>query len=67
MIYVGQPTWDVGKATLTGDPAGIAESLNEYAAMGVNHLQVRFKARSLDEQLDQMEAFGTAVGPLLKA
>jgi hypothetical protein len=33
--------------------------------MGCSHLQVRFRARSLAEQLDQMERFGAEVGPLL--
>jgi probable F420-dependent oxidoreductase len=65
-IYVGEPAWDVGRGVLHGSAERIAESLNQFAAMGVNHLQVRFKARSIDEQLDQMDAFGTMVGPLLK-
>jgi hypothetical protein len=33
--------------------------------MGVNHLQVRFMARSLDEFCEQTAAFGEQVGPLL--
>jgi hypothetical protein len=33
--------------------------------MGVNHMQVRFRNRSLQELLDQMDAFGTEVAPLL--
>jgi probable F420-dependent oxidoreductase len=65
-IYVGSPDWEVGRGVLHGSADRIASSLNEFAAMGVNHLQVRFRSRSLDEQLDQMEAFGTMVGPLLK-
>jgi alkanesulfonate monooxygenase SsuD/methylene tetrahydromethanopterin reductase-like flavin-dependent oxidoreductase (luciferase family) len=65
-IYVGEPDWDVGRGVLRGSADRIASSLNEFGAMGVNHLQVRFRSRSLDEQLDQMEAFGTMVGPLLK-
>jgi len=51
---------------ITGDANRIAESFNEFGAMGVNQLQVRFKARSCDELLDQMEAFGSEVAPLLK-
>jgi probable F420-dependent oxidoreductase len=65
--YVGQPDWDVGRGVITGEPERIAESLSEFTAMGVNHLQVRFKVRSCDELLDQMEAFAIGVGPLLKA
>jgi hypothetical protein len=33
--------------------------------MGVNHLQVRFMARSVTEYCDQTAAFGSEVGPLL--
>jgi hypothetical protein len=35
--------------------------------MGVNHLQVRFRNRSLEELLDQLDAFGAEVAPLLEA
>lgn len=65
MIYVGDPTWDVGEHTLSGSPESIAARLNEFGAMGVSHLQVRFRSRDLAEQLDQMAAFGAQVGPLL--
>jgi probable F420-dependent oxidoreductase len=50
---------------LTGGPDEIATSLRELVAMGVNHLQVRFMARSADEFCDQTRAFGELVGPLL--
>ena len=63
-IYVGQPAWESG-AVLTGEPEKIAESLREYIDMGVSHLQVRFKARSVNEQCDQMTAFALLVAPLL--
>lgn len=63
-IYVGTADWDVGRV-LTGSPETIAEALRDYAAMGVTHLQVRFKARSATELCDQMAAFGTEVAPLL--
>jgi probable F420-dependent oxidoreductase len=65
VLYVGQPDWDVGGHVLTGKPDHIAERLREFGAMGVNHMQVRFRNRSLQELLDQMEAFGTEVAPLL--
>jgi hypothetical protein len=39
--------------------------LRKWAAVGVNHLQVRFPSRSVDELIDQITTFGTAVGPLL--
>jgi hypothetical protein len=31
----------------------------------VRHLQLRLWSRSIDELCDQMDAFGTEVGPLL--
>jgi probable F420-dependent oxidoreductase len=65
LLYVGDPTWEVGAHTLHGKPAALAESLREFAGMGVDHVQVRFRNRSLDELLDQMDAFGTEVAPLL--
>ncbi len=64
-LYVGEPGWDVGPGVLTGSPERLAESLGELTAMGVSHLQVRFKARSCGELEDQMRAFGADVGPLL--
>lgn len=65
LIYVGDAKWDTPKYTLTGAPERIAESLNEYGAMGVSHLQLRFAARSIDELCDQMTRFGAEVGPHL--
>ncbi|MFA5884770.1 MAG: TIGR03619 family F420-dependent LLM class oxidoreductase [Acidimicrobiia bacterium] len=64
-IYVGTPGWDVGAATRSGNPTRIADGLNQLGAMGVDHLQVRFRSRDLAEQLDQMAAFGAEVAPLL--
>jgi probable F420-dependent oxidoreductase len=64
-LYVGTPSWDVGEATIAGSPAHLAASLNEFGAMGVNHVQLRFRSRSLDELLDQMAAFHRDVAPEL--
>ncbi len=50
---------------LSGGPEQVAASLRELAAMGVNHLQVRFLSRSVEECCDQARAFGELVGPLL--
>lgn len=52
---------------LTGGAEEVAASLRELVAMGVNHLQVRFVVRSVDECCDQVRAFGELVGPLLTA
>ena len=64
-MYIGAPSWDVGRKVIAGPPEQLAESLLDFKAMGVNHVQVRFKARDCDELVDQMAAFGTAVAPLL--
>ena len=64
-IHVGEPTWDVGAGTVSGSPERIAEALRTGAPAAVNQFQVRFRARSVDECCDQIEAFGHDVGPLL--
>ena len=66
-IYVGQPDWDLGPAPhLTGSPESIAESLRYAHELGCSHVQVRLRSRSLDELLDQMDAFGRDVLPLVR-
>jgi probable F420-dependent oxidoreductase len=65
VLYVGKPDWDVGAWTRTGSPEELADSLREFAGMGVNHIQVRFRNRDLVELLDQMRAFHAEVAPLL--
>jgi probable F420-dependent oxidoreductase len=65
MLYVGDADWELPKYTRSGAPERIVEALNEYGAMGVSHLQVRFAARSIDELCDQMARFGADVGPHL--
>ncbi|UXY28200.1 LLM class F420-dependent oxidoreductase [Streptomyces sp. HUAS TT20] len=62
-LYVGTPTWDVGRRTLSGPPDALAESLRAYRAMGVHQIQVRFRCRSRAELTDQMTAFGAEVAP----
>ncbi|WP_338699061.1 TIGR03619 family F420-dependent LLM class oxidoreductase [Streptomyces sp. Q6] len=64
-LYVGAPTWDVGRRTLSGDPEAIAESLRAYAAMGVHQIQVRFRSRERAELVDQITAFAAEVAPHL--
>ena len=64
-LYVGEPSWDVGKWTITGSGERIAEKIRELGEMGVDHVQVRPRSRTLDELLDQMDAFGSEVAPLL--
>lgn len=65
VIHIGEPSWDVGEWCLTGTAEHVAASLRKLAAIGVNQVQVRFRARTLEELVDQMEAFGADVAPLL--
>lgn len=58
---------DLGPWSLVGEPERIAEGLNRWVDAGANHLQVRFPSRSLAELIDQIEAFGAEVLPLLQA
>ncbi|MDT9692632.1 LLM class F420-dependent oxidoreductase [Streptomyces sp. P9(2023)] len=64
-LYVGDAGWEVGRRTLTGKPAALAESLRAYGAMGVHQIQVRFRSRSRTELTDQMAAFAAEVAPHL--
>jgi probable F420-dependent oxidoreductase len=64
-LYVGTPGWDVGRRTVGGPAEAIAESLRAYRAMGVDQVQVRFRSRSRDELVGQIEQFGEEVAPLL--
>jgi alkanesulfonate monooxygenase SsuD/methylene tetrahydromethanopterin reductase-like flavin-dependent oxidoreductase (luciferase family) len=57
--------WDLPGYVLQGGADEVASSLRELVAMGVNHLQVRFMARSCEELCQQTAAFGAEVGPLL--
>lgn len=64
-LYVGTPDWELPGPTISGSPEELVESLDEFGAMGVSHLQIRLRARSIDELCDQMEAFATEVGAQL--
>jgi hypothetical protein len=57
--------WDLPGWVLQGTADQVAESLHELVGMGVNHLQLRFMARSAEECCDQTARFGAEVGPLL--
>jgi hypothetical protein len=64
-VYLGSADWDLPKYALTGSADQVIDSLNEYGAMGVAHLQLRFASRSIDELCDQIARFGDEVGPHL--
>jgi len=64
-VYVGEPTWDIPRHSVSGSPQRIVDSFGELGAMGVSHLQLRFASRSAAELCDQIAAFGAEVGPHL--
>ncbi len=68
-IYLtsGGSGWELPNWVISGGAERVAESLRELVGMGVNHLQVRFMARSAGELCDQTARFGAEVGPLLNA
>jgi probable F420-dependent oxidoreductase len=66
-LYVGRPAFDLGPNSRAGSGEQIAASLRELKAMGVNHCGVRFRTRSCDELVDQIEAFAAEVAPHLNA
>jgi probable F420-dependent oxidoreductase len=64
-MYIGEPGWETGPWTTTGPGEQHAAGLRELAAVGVNHVQVRLRSRSVDELCDQLDAFGAEVLPLV--
>jgi probable F420-dependent oxidoreductase len=63
-LYVGDPGRDLGPC-VTGKPEALAEALAQQAAIGVTHVGLRFPSNSAGELIDQIEAFGAEVVPLL--
>ena len=64
-LYMGTPAWDIGRYSVAGSAAEHADRINALGALGVSHVQVKFRSRSRDELLDQMAAFAADVLPLL--
>jgi len=64
-IYLGEPHFDVGPFSLTGPAEAVAEVLRARRSLGVHHLGARFRSRSCDELVEQIERFGAEVLPLL--
>jgi probable F420-dependent oxidoreductase len=64
-MYVGRPSFELPAGTRTGSGEELAASLREAKRMGVSHLGVRFRCRSCDELIEQIEAFANEVAPLL--
>jgi probable F420-dependent oxidoreductase len=66
-LYVGRPAFDVGPQTRSGTPAELADLLRGIARLGVQHCGVRFRSRTCEELIEQIEAFGQEVAPLINA
>jgi probable F420-dependent oxidoreductase len=64
-LYIGEPDWNTGKGCLAGASDRLAGYLDDYARMGVDQVQVRFRSRTCDELCDQIRAFAVEVAPLL--
>ena len=64
-VYMGQPSWDIGRYSLAGTASEHVERFNAYGQMGVSHVQVKFRSRSCSELLDQMAQFAAGVLPEL--
>ncbi len=68
-FHVGAPVggFDLPPGTVSGTAEQIAEYLQPYRDAGVGQVQVRFPTRSVEEQCDQIAAFGETVVPLVDA
>jgi probable F420-dependent oxidoreductase len=64
-LYVGKPTFELGANALSGPGEAIAAQLRQRKQLGVSHMGVRFRSRSCDELIEQIEAFGSQVAPHL--
>jgi probable F420-dependent oxidoreductase len=60
-LYLGDADWDVGRHTLASDGERIRAEVADYAAFGVDQVQVRFRSRSCEEYLEQIVRFAEEV------
>jgi probable F420-dependent oxidoreductase len=65
-LYVGKPGFDLGPDARAGSGPELASRLRTLRALGVGHLGVRFRTRSCDELVEQIEAFASEVMPHLR-
>jgi len=63
-VYVGEPTWDVGRC-ISGPPEKVAHILAKLGGLGALQVQVRPRSRDAQEMVDQVERIGAEVLPLL--
>ncbi|MFZ0667370.1 MAG: TIGR03619 family F420-dependent LLM class oxidoreductase [Acidimicrobiales bacterium] len=57
---------ELPKGAISGGPDQIVETISGLAELGVSHVQIRFVSRSPNELCDQIEQFGSEVGPQLQ-
>lgn len=60
-MYLGEPDWDLGRPALTGSADKIRAYIDDYAEMGVDQVQVRFRSRSCEEYCEQIARFAEEV------
>ena len=65
-VYVGTPRSDRRQPCYSGSPEQIAEAILAETPAEVNQVQVKFDTDDAAEYAEQVEAFGTLVGPLLR-
>jgi len=65
-IHVGTPRTERRQPCYSGSPEQIAEAILAETPAEVNQVQVKFDADDASEYAEQVEAFGTQVGPLLR-
>ena len=65
-VYVGTPKSERRQPCISGSPEQIAETILAGAPSAVTQFQVKFDTDSAGEYAEQVEAFGTQVGPLLR-
>lgn len=66
-LYLGKPSFETDPSTRSGTPAELAEIFHAMKRLGVQHCGVRFRSRSCDELIEQIERFGNEVAPLINA
>lgn len=64
-LHVGRPAFEVPPGTRTGSGEELAAPIRALRELGVTHVGVRFRTRSCDELVDQMQAFASEVAPHL--
>lgn len=65
-VRISDTPVELPRGAIAGTSEQVAESINELGALGVSHVQLRFVSRNARELSEQIEQFGSDVGPLLR-